>query len=87
MKERRRLANKLLCSYTISEADRKKLIRCLRMVDSLTTDLRLAMSDVEGRIRDNNFLLVTSLARRAEIARIRAGMHNTVTKTLATFAG
>ena len=87
MKVRRKLADKLMHNDILTQQDRDKLLTCLRMLDSLHADLRVAVSDVEGRIRDNNFLLVTSLARRAEIARLRGSEQKCVSKTLSTFAG
>lgn len=71
-KTRQRLLDRLQRGEPLSRADRKLLAKCLHIVDTLQVSLRLALADVDGRIRDNNFLLVVALARKAEIAKLRS---------------
>lgn len=59
----------LSCGKPLSRKDRADLIECIRMVRHLQTDLAIALADVEGRIRDNNFLLIANLAQVAEFRR------------------
>lgn len=55
----------------LSFKQRRALVDCLHMIGSLQADLKLSLAEMEGLVRDNNFLLVTALSQRALIGNLR----------------
>ena len=68
---RQRLELALDRGQPLTPRQRTDLVECLHMIDRLQTDLRVALADNEGKIQDNNFLLIGALSLRAENSRLK----------------